>query len=162
MRWKGQLSEEFSIRNGVRQGAVISPIFFSFYMDNLFDLLKSSSSGCIIGNYYAGCFGYADDLLLLCPSRGSLQEMLDIAQKYVEEHKIAFSTHPEPVFSKKSLTFEPAPLQLNDTPLPWIKEAKYLGNTITNIPDGFGKDAKEKRARFIERNCEILQEFPFA
>ena len=87
MRWKGQLSDEFSIRNGVRQGAVISPIFFSFYMDNLFNLLKSSSSGCIIGNYYAGCFGYAVDLLFLCPSIRGLQEMLDIAQKYVENIK---------------------------------------------------------------------------
>ena len=79
---------------------MISPIFFSFYMDNLFNLLKSSGSGCIIGHYYAGCFAYADDLLFLCPSRGGLQEMLDIAQKYVEEHKIAFSTHPEPAKSK--------------------------------------------------------------
>ena len=82
-------------------------------MDNLFNLLKSKGSGFIIGNYYAGCFAYADDLLFLCPSRGGLQEMLDIAQKYVEEHKFAFSTHPEPaksktkgiIFSKKPLTF---------------------------------------------------------
>ena len=139
-------------------------------MDNLFDLLKRNGSGCVIGGYYSGCFGYADDLLFLCPSRNGLQEMLDIAQKYVEEHRITFSTNPEPskskpkgiVFSKKPLRFTPAPLLLNGTPLPWIDKAKYLGNTLTNIPDGFSKDAKEKRAMFIEKNCEILQEFPTA
>ena len=51
---------------------------------------------------------------------------------------------------------------LNGTPLPWIEDAKYLGNTITSIPDGFCKDAKQKRGRYIERNCEIIQEFPTA
>ena len=46
--------------------------------------------------------------------------MPDIAQKHVEEHKIAFSTHPKPaksktkyiIFSKKTLTFNLVPLQL--------------------------------------------------
>jgi hypothetical protein len=66
VRWKGQFSEDFSIKNGVHQGAVINPILFSFYMDNLLTILKSSGSGCVVGNYYAGCFGYADDLFFLC------------------------------------------------------------------------------------------------
>ena len=170
VRWKEGFSEEFLIRNGVRQGAVISPIFFSFYMDSLFDLLQSNRSGCIISNYYAGCYGYADDLLFLCPSRSGLQEMLSIAEKYVEEHSISFSTDPEPrksktkgiIFTKKALQFTPAPLILNGNPLPWISESKYLGNTITSIPDGWSKDAKQKRASYIERNIEILQEFPEA
>ena len=33
VRWKGLHSKKFTITNGVRQGAVISPRFFSFYMD---------------------------------------------------------------------------------------------------------------------------------
>ena len=72
VRWKQQESKKFDIRNGVRQGAVISPIFFNFYMDNLFTILKKSKSGCFISNYYAGCIGYADDLLFLCPTRSGL------------------------------------------------------------------------------------------
>ena len=170
VKWKGDASEDFSMRNGVRQGAVISPILFSFYMDDLFDLLKISGSGCIINSYYAGCFGYADDLLFLCPSRNGLQEMLDIAQKYVQEHNIGFSTHPEAdksktkgiIFTKKPLRFTPAPLTLNGNHLPWVEQAKYLGNILSNIPDGFSKDAKQKRARNIERNIELNQEFPIA
>ena len=75
--WKYALHCIFLIRNGVHQGAVISPIPFNFY--NLFELLKVSGRGCVINNFYAGCFGYADDLFFLCPSRKGLQEMLDIA-----------------------------------------------------------------------------------
>ena len=170
VKWKGVASDDFPIKNGVRQGAVISPIFYSFYIDDLFHLLRNSGSGCIVANYYAGCFGYADDLLFLCPSRGGLQEMLDIAQKYVKEHNIAFSTNPVPaksktkgiIFSKDAISFNPEPLVLAGNPLPWISHATYLGNVITGIPDSFSKDAKQKRARYIERNVEIIQDFPFA
>ena len=170
VQWKGMVSEDFLIRNGVRQGAVISPIFFSFYMDNLFDRLKNSGSGCVVSNYYAGCFGYADDLIFLCPSRSGLQEMLEIAQNYVNEHNISFSTHPEPaksktkgiIFSRTPMKFTPDPLVLDGNPLPWIEHANYLGNVITSIPDGWSKDARQKRAQYIEKNVEIIQEFPSA
>ena len=42
VRWKNKYSFEFSVRNGVRQGAVLSPILFCFYMNNLFKLLRDS------------------------------------------------------------------------------------------------------------------------
>ena len=96
--------------------------------------------------------------------------MLDVAQKYVTEHNIAFSTHPDPVksktkgmiFTRKPLKFSPTPLRLNDDALPWVQSAKYLGNVIEDIPDGFCKDSWQKRARYIERNIELNLEFPTA
>ena len=170
VKWKGNASSCFSIRNGVRQGAVISPLFFSYYMDDLFTILEKTGSGCMIGNYYAGCFGYADDLLFLCPSRKGLQEMLSTAQKYVKEHNIAFSTSPIPeksktkgiIFSKKPLKLIPEPLKLNEDYLPWVNEARYLGNTVESVMNDMSKDVRIKRARYIERNVELCQEFPFA
>ena len=170
VRWKDQFSDQFTIKNGVRQGAILSPILFCFYMNDLFKLLRDAKTGCHVGNFFAGAMGYADDLLLLCPSRKGLQEMLSVAEKYAEEHKISFSTHILPsksktkgmVFSKKDLKWTPAPLMLCGNPIPWVKDAKYLGNSISNIVDGLSKDVRVKRAIFIERNCEIIQEFPFA
>ena len=40
-------------------------------------------------------------------------------------------------------------LVLNGNPLPWVEESKYFGNTLVHIPDGFAKDAKQKRAIFM-------------
>ena len=85
--------------------------------------------------------------------------MLDVAQKCVEEHKIEFITHPEPskskmkgiIFTRKHLKFSLGPELLNGLPLPWIEDDKYLGNTITSIPDGFGKDT-----RFAINNKVVL------
>ena len=96
VQWKGQNSREFRISNGVRQGAVLSPILYCFYMNDMFDLLRKSRSGCRVGHLFAGVFGYADDLLLISPTRSGLQEMLNIAEKYALEHKISFSTNPDP------------------------------------------------------------------
>ena len=96
--------------------------------------------------------------------------MLEIAQNYVKEHNISFSTNFDAskskskgiVFSRKPLDLEPAPLILDGNPLPCVKSAKYLGNEIENIPRGLAKDTQIKWARYIERNVELNQEFPFS
>ena len=63
VKWGGKFSERFSVSNGVRQGAVSSPLLFSVYINELFKLLRSSGLGCHIANIFYACFGYADDLL---------------------------------------------------------------------------------------------------
>ena len=139
-------------------------------MNNLFSLIRKSRAGCHIDDYYAGVFGYADDLLLLCPSRDGLQKMLDIAEKYAKDHKIAFSTDINPtksktkgiIFTKNKMRNLPVPVYLNGNPLPWVESGKYLGNKLTSTLDGFQKDAIEKRAQFIGKNVELNQEFYLA
>ena len=49
-----------------------------------------------------------------------------------------------------------------ETILPWVKSGKYLGSKMTNIMDGFSQDTRIKRAQYIERNCDNLQDFAFA
>ena len=100
VRWKTDVSKEFTIQNGVRQGAILSPILFCIYMDDIFKILRKEKTGCYVGPYFAGCYGYADDLLLICPSRTGLQEMLNKVEDYARNHNINFSTNPEPKKSK--------------------------------------------------------------
>ena len=105
----------------------------------MFIELRRSRSGCKIGPYYAGGHGYADDLLLLSPSRSGLQEMVDIASKYAKEHKIEFSTDPKPeksktkgmVFSRTPLNFTQTTILLYGNALPWVSESKYLWGKLT-------------------------------
>ena len=49
VKWNSKNSTDFSVSNGVKQGAVISPILFSSYMDALFDRLKRNAIGCHVG-----------------------------------------------------------------------------------------------------------------
>ena len=100
VKWNSTKSREFSIRNGVRQGAVASPIFFSNYLDDIFRILKDSGYGCWIGPHFYGIEGYADDLALLSPDRAGLQEMLNLCKEYFDKLKITISTNVDPKKSK--------------------------------------------------------------
>ena len=84
VRWNNTLSKKFQIKNGVRQGAVASPVFFSIYLDDLFKILENSNLGCHIGPYFYGLAGYADDCALLSPDREGLQKILNICKEYFD------------------------------------------------------------------------------
>ena len=164
VRWKSKYSYQLTIRNGIRQEAVLSPLLFCFYMNDLFRLLRRLGAGCHIYDYYAGVFSYADDLLLLCPSRDGLQKMLTLAENYAREH----NKNPERsqtkgiIFSRSPVENLSAPVFLNGSLLPWVQSGKYLGNRMTSFHDGYQKDRVEKRAQFVGRNIELNQEFSFA
>ena len=66
--WNGAQSYSFKVSNGVRQGAVTSPILFSVYINGLFRKLRSSGLGCHLFGQFCGCLGYVDDLLVLSES----------------------------------------------------------------------------------------------
>ena len=76
LTWNKTLSEKFSISNGVRQGGVLSPILFIVYINELLIRLKSQAVGCHWSHYFAGAFGYADNIVLLAPSASALRMML--------------------------------------------------------------------------------------
>ena len=83
--WGESNSDNFSVKNGVKQGAIFSPTLFSIYIDSLFEVLKKSGFGCFIKNDYYGALAYADDIVLLCPSIKGLQSMLDISKKFFDD-----------------------------------------------------------------------------
>ena len=61
--------------------------------------------GYHIGGYWLGGCGYADDLILLAPSRDVLQRMIEVCEIYASEHNLEFSTHPEPSKSKTKCVY---------------------------------------------------------
>ena len=82
--------------------------------------------GCHISNIFLGALGYADDIILLAPTRHALQVMLNICEEFAHKHSMLFSTDPNPVksktkclyFSVKQVIVKPEPVILNQDPLP--------------------------------------------
>ena len=68
VKWANEISESFTVAKGVKQGAVMSQLLFSIYIDHLFIELKQLGLGCHVGPTFAGAFGYADDVALIAPS----------------------------------------------------------------------------------------------
>ena len=167
--WNSSYSSRFSVSNGVRQGAVSSPLLFSIYIDGLISLLRKSGLGCQIDSFYYGVLGYADDLLLLSASRSGLQAMVKICEKFAKIRKLKFSTNINPeksktkcvVFTKvKGMRHEIAPIMLNGNPLPWVENVKHLGN-ILQSDNSMKSDCLMKRAQFIGKVNSLLQEFNY-
>ena len=80
-------SQYFLFQNGVNQGGVLSPIFFTIYIDKLLVMLRTTGIGCHIGSAYIGALPYADDLTLLCPSVRGLNEMIVLCCEYEREYE---------------------------------------------------------------------------
>jgi len=51
--WNGKYSNCFYVENGVKQGAIVSPILFCVYLDVLLTELKKADLGCFIGTWFA-------------------------------------------------------------------------------------------------------------
>lgn len=102
-----------------------------------------------------GAVGYADDIILMAPSRDAAMKMLRICEIFAVQHNIQFSTDPDPSKSKSKVIYvtgkqggglpKPVPLQLCGRALPWVARAEHLGHALSE--DGTMKqDAREKRA----------------
>ena len=65
--WCGVVSDFFVADNGVKQGAVLSPLLFCVYIDGLLVLLQQSGLGCYIGFQFVGALAYADDIVIITP-----------------------------------------------------------------------------------------------
>lgn len=131
--WNATFSNFFRLICGVRQGGVLSPIFFAIYVDDMIVGLKDNQAGCFIGGLYVGCVMYADDLLLISASLDTLQRMIDIC--------VVEALYLDMIFNvKKSMVIRFGPrfqrdcisVTLNGLDLPYVNKARYLGVFISS------------------------------
>ena len=144
-------------------------------MNKLLIQLEQSGLGCHVGNYYYGSSAYADDLLLLSPSRNGLQKMFTICEKYFSEHCITISTNIDVKKSKtKCIYFShernnimPRSIKMGGIPLPWVDGWNHLGNELNRNDlcwqgsSNLDHDTNNKRRKFIGKFYSLRQEFGF-
>ena len=91
VKWADQFSDWFAITAGVRQGGILSPDFYSIYVDDLITKLKASKKGCYYVDSFAVALFYADDMAILAPSIRGLQSLLEICGEYCAEWDICLN-----------------------------------------------------------------------
>ena len=120
----------------VQNGGILSPDFFGFYMHDLITQLKSSGFGCNIIHILIACLFFADDIVLLSPSRHGLQKMLDICVSYCKSFCLDFNVKKlKSMVIGKSLTdAQFAPLTLNNEHLEFVNEYNYAQGKFCLFP----------------------------
>ena len=122
-------------------------------MNDLYQILRKKKYDCWINGEYSGIWDI---------------QMLKTCENYANEHNLQFSTHANPAKSKtKYMGFvrgnkDLKSIELCGNELPWVNEMKHLGTVISNDPDVMVHDIMQKRAVYINRNNELIQEFHFA
>ena len=170
VKWGQARSEKFKIRNGTRQGAILSPVFWAVYCDLMIKELRQLGVGAHVAGMFMGAACYADDVVLIAPCRQAMQLMLSTVEDFARRYNISFSTDPNPqkskskcihVVGKKRGLRKPAPLVLCGHELPWVQSAVHLGHELheTGMMD---HDAVIKRAKFIDQSVEVRNMFHWA
>ena len=161
--WGNSLSELFKMKNGIRQGSILSPHFFNIYVDDLNYALNGSRLGCHIANRPMNNLSYADDLVLLAPSASAINDLLKICDTFANSHYIIFS--PTKSVCMKVL---PNGFKLNKTPSVYLGNVKlsfvdtfnYLGHTISvDFTDDV--DIRKELRKLCYRGNHIIRTFKF-
>ena len=120
--------EVFEVPTGTKQGGILSPSFFALYMHDLIDKLKSSGYGAHVIQACIACIFFADDIVLLSPSRHGLQRLLDISVSYCTKFCLDFNVKKSKVMVEGVNSYSDLfPLYLGGAPLEFVSEFRYLG-----------------------------------
>lgn len=132
--WQNVKSCAFVIRNGTKQGGVLSPYLFSRYIQPLISNISASSIGCFVGREPVNIFAYADDLVLLAPTWAALQDLLNLlciscdALNIVCNSKKTVCMVVNPRDRSKIISARFPEFVINGACLKFVMEFRYLGH----------------------------------
>ena len=130
VKWGDSFSEWFFVTAGVRQGGVLSPDFYSIYVDDLIQKIILLGVGCYFLSIFAAALFYADDMAILAPSIKGLKKILTICYEYCVEWDVCLNAKKSKIvpFGKKVDTVQDVVLDGNKIEM--VKEWVYLGVTL--------------------------------
>ena len=61
---------------------VLSPDFYSIYVDELIEILKHANKGCYLHHSFAAALFYADNMAIMAPTIKALASLLQLCGEY--------------------------------------------------------------------------------
>jgi hypothetical protein len=141
VQWNQDISEEFQVLQGIRQGAKLSPLLYKIFVDNAISLLHENQVGASIGCIHVGVPTVADDIAIVADSPVDLQTALHFLYENSKKDRSSFNSSKSEIVifnSKKSRI--PQTWMLGLHPIPESSSSTHLGihrdvNGCYNIAD---------------------------
>lgn len=159
---RGIVSEYFLAANGVKQGAVLSPVLFCVYIDNMLKSLAEAGVGCFFGTHFVGALAYADDVVILAPTATAMRRLLAHCDDYAHEYNISFNASK----SKFMIIVPSSRRRLSDE---ISKCSFFIGNKLIEQVDSFAHlghvlsskltddaDITRQRMHFINQTNNVI------
>ena len=93
VKWRGECGDSFPVKQGVKQGGIVSTNVYKTYIYPLLNLLRSKRLGFRLGTVYVGGPSVADDLAYLTKFKVERQLMLCEADGYSGQNR--YQIHPD-------------------------------------------------------------------
>src|SRR3954468_14043097 len=137
----GEKSEAFNVEIGVPQGAVLSPLLYSIFIQGLSDMLIAEGFGMSVCGTRVPVLLYADDIVLLAEDSDELQAMLDAVSRYAVQWQFRFNPKKCSVVVATSSRAEKKAAKatkwsFGDGTIAVSNEYKYLGAEMGKIGRG--------------------------
>jgi hypothetical protein len=126
--WQGKRSPEYDIKQGVKQGGIISTNLYKLYIDDLLERITQLNIGTKIGHIILGAVACADDVALLIDTLEDAQTLVDESSFYANSH--LYSLHPvKSVASLRNAPWNGKELQFQGKAMPKDPNITHLGLT---------------------------------
>ena len=143
----GVRSSAFITSEGVKQGGILSPFLFNFFMDSLIHECKELGIGALLGKSNVSILAYCDDLALISPSAGHMRRLLECCDRFAKNWKFEFN--PIKSVSFCSSTKNSEQFSIGSNVIPSVKEFEYLGLPIGE--QEFDEEFFDEKMHKVER-----------
>ena len=154
VRIDGETSDWFNIKQGVRQGCVLSPYLFNLYAEDIMrnvrdDIIRDQYDALNIGGHEIPEIRYADDTVLLSTSQNGIENLLTSTQRNSENHNLYLNIAKTKIMHIDKTTME-REIYVNEERLEVVENFEYLGSLITNNGDTL-KEIKRRLSIALQR-----------
>ena len=128
VRIKGDLSKEFTVATGVRQGCIASPLLFNTVVDAIMRRVFEDRRGVEVGEgQVLTDLMYADDSAVLANDDDEATAIINDIQNAARPYGLIINAEKTEVLTSDG---SPASVRLGDVELKQVSQFKYLGSIV--------------------------------
>ena len=138
VKWQGNYSQLLEVKQGVRQGGILSTDLFKVHGNPLLDRIQESGRGCYVGEICCAAPTCADDMLVLTDEEVTMQSLLNMAvdnsilEKYLLQPVKSVLLYILNITARRSTTEVKPQMLLKGETMPVVSETMHMGILRSN------------------------------